>query len=378
MKKEKLIQHRTPFYCYDLKLLNQTLDQAQTHAKKHDYHIHYAMKANTNDRILEVIQSKNFGADCVSGNEVKKALEKGFKPNQIAFAGVGKSDEEIEIGLQNDIFTFNCESVQEIEIINELATKANKVARIALRLNPNVDAKTHKYITTGLEENKFGINSWELEGLLEKLPSLSNIKVTGLHFHIGSQITSMTPFKNLCIRVNELNQWFLDRGIHIEHLNLGGGLGIDYQNPKENPIPDFELFFGVFKQFLEPRVHQEIHFELGRSLVANCGSLISKVLYIKNGIKTNFAILDAGMTELIRPALYQASHSIENLTSVSSDSEFYDVVGPICESSDCFGKKIELKPTKRGDYIKIHSTGAYGEVMTSRYNLREQNPVVFV
>ena len=378
MKKEKLIQHRTPFYCYDLKLLNQTLDQAQTHAKKHDYHIHYAMKANTNDRILEVIQSKNFGADCVSGNEVKKALEKGFKPNQIAFAGVGKSDEEIEIGLQNEIFTFNCESVQEIEIINELATKANKVARIALRLNPNVDAKTHKYITTGLEENKFGINSWELEGLLEKLPSLSNIKVTGLHFHIGSQITSMTPFKNLCIRVNELNQWFLDRGIHIEHLNLGGGLGIDYQNPKENPIPDFELFFGVFKQFLEPRVHQEIHFELGRSLVANCGSLISKVLYIKNGIKTNFAILDAGMTELIRPALYQASHSIENLTSVSSDSEFYDVVGPICESSDCFGKKIELKPTKRGDYIKIHSTGAYGEVMTSGYNLREQNPVVFV
>lgn len=378
MKKEKLIQHRTPFYCYDLKLLNQTLDQAQTHAKKHDYHIHYAMKANTNDRILEVIQSKNFGADCVSGNEVKKALEKGFKPNQITFAGVGKSDEEIEIGLQNDIFTFNCESVQEIEIINELATKANKVARIALRLNPNVDAKTHKYITTGLEENKFGINSWELEGLLEKLPSLSNIKVTGLHFHIGSQITSMTPFKNLCIRVNELNQWFLDRGIHIEHLNLGGGLGIDYQNPKENPTPDFELFFGVFKQFLEPRVHQEIHFELGRSLVANCGSLISKVLYIKNGIKTNFAILDAGMTELIRPALYQASHSIENLTSVSSDSEFYDVVGPICESSDCFGKKIELKPTKRGDYIKIHSTGAYGEVMTSGYNLREQNPVVFV
>jgi len=378
MKKEKLIQHRTPFYCYDLKLLSQTLDQAQTHAKKHDYHIHYAMKANTNNRILEVIQSKGFGADCVSGNEVKKALEIGFKPNKIAFAGVGKSDEEIEIGLQNEIFTFNCESVQEIEIINELATKANKVARIALRLNPNVDAKTHKYITTGLEENKFGINSWELEGLLEKLPSLSNIKVTGLHFHIGSQITSMTPFKNLCIRVNELNQWFLDRGIHIEHLNLGGGLGIDYQNPKENPIPDFELFFGVFKQFLEPRVHQEIHFELGRSLVANCGSLISKVLYIKNGIKTNFAILDAGMTELIRPALYQASHSIENLTSVSSDSEFYDVVGPICESSDCFGKKIELKPTKRGDYIKIHSTGAYGEVMTSGYNLREQNPVVYI
>jgi len=378
MRKEEITLHKTPFYCYDLELLSETLDEAQTHAKKHDYHIHYAMKANTNNRILKLIQSKGFSSDCVSGNEVKKALEIGFKPNQIAFAGVGKSDEEILIGLENEIFTFNCESVEEIEVINELAEKQGKVARIALRLNPNVDAKTHKYITTGLEENKFGINSWELDNLIEKLKTWKHIKLTGLHFHIGSQITSMTPFKNLCIRVNELNTWFRERGIRIEHLNLGGGLGIDYKNPKENPIPDFELFFGVFKQFLEPRPHQEVHFELGRSLVGNCGSLISKVLYIKKGIKTNFAILDAGMTELIRPALYQASHFIENLTSDSAELEFYDVVGPICESSDCFGKKIELKETKRGDYIKIHSTGAYGEVMTSEYNLREQNPVVYL
>ena len=378
MRKEQLIQHKTPFYCYDLELLTQTLDVALLHANKHSYHIHYALKANTNDRILNLIQSKGFGADCVSGNEVKKAIEIGFEPNQIAFAGVGKSDEEILIGLENNIFTFNCESVEEIVVINELASQKNKIAKIALRLNPNVDAKTHKYITTGLEENKFGINSWELENLLAQLPSWKHIKITGLHFHIGSQITSMTPFKNLCIRVNELNTWFLERGVQIEHLNLGGGLGIDYQNPIENPIPDFELFFGVFKQFLEPKLHQEVHFELGRSLVANCGSLISKVLYIKKGIKTNFAILDAGMTELIRPALYQASHHIENLISNSPETEFYDVVGPICESSDCFGKRIKLKETKRGDFIKIHSAGAYGEVMSSRYNLREQNEVVFV
>lgn len=378
MKKEALILHKTPYYQYNLELLNQTLDQAQTHAKKYGYHIHYALKANTNDRLLEIIQSKGLGADCVSGNEVKKAIEKGFSPNQIAFAGVGKSDEEIGIGLEHEIFTFNCESVEEIEVINDLAAQHNKIANIALRLNPNVDAKTHKYITTGLEENKFGINHWELESLLTKLPSLSHIKVTGLHFHIGSQITSMTPFKNLCIRVNELNHWFLERGVRIEHLNLGGGLGIDYQHPTENPIPDFELFFGVFNQFLEPQPHQEIHFELGRSLVANCGSLITKVLYVKKGVKTNFAILDAGMTELIRPALYQASHYIENITSDSTEVEFYDVVGPICESSDCFGKKIALKQTKRGDFIKIHSTGAYGEVMVSGYNLREQNPVVFL
>lgn len=378
MRKEELFEYKTPFYCYDLGLLTQTLNDAQLQAKKYGYHIHYALKANTNERILSLIQSKGFGADCVSGNEVKKAIEIGFKPNQIAFAGVGKSDEEILIGLENDIFTFNCESVQEIEVINTLASQQNKIARIALRLNPNVDANTHKYITTGLEENKFGINSWELERLTEKLRDWKHIQLTGLHFHIGSQITSMTPFKNLCIRVNELNSWFQQKGIRIEHLNLGGGLGIDYQNPTKNPIPDFELFFGVFKQFLEPKPHQEVHFELGRSLVVNCGSLISKVLYIKNGVKTNFAILDAGMTELIRPALYQASHYIQNITSESTETEFYDVVGPICESSDCFGKKIELKETKRGDYIQIHSAGAYGEVMTSRYNLREQNEVVYV
>ena len=378
MELNNLTQHKTPFYLYELGILESTLDTALTHAKKYQYHIHYAMKANTNDKILSLIQSKGLGADCVSGNEVKKALEMGFSSKEIAFAGVGKTDEEINIGLENDIFTFNCESAQEIEVINELAQAKNKTARIALRLNPNVDAKTHHYITTGLEENKFGINSWELKDLIEKLPSFTNIKLTGLHFHIGSQITSMTPFKNLCIRVNELNKWFADRNITIEHLNLGGGLGVDYQNPAENPIPDFELFFGVFNQFLEPFPHQEIHFELGRSLVANCGSLISKVLYIKNGIKTNFAILDAGMTELIRPALYQAYHKIENITSQSNEKEYYDVVGPICESSDCFGKKIELKPTKRGDLIKINSAGAYGEVMTSGYNLREQNGVVFV
>ena len=222
MKVEELILHKTPFYLYDLEVLENTLDTAKLNAEKHNYHIHYALKANTNDRILKLIQEKGLGADCVSGNEVLKALEMGFSPTQIAFAGVGKSDEEILIGLEHDIFSFNCESIQEIEVINEIAEKQNKVAKIALRLNPNVDAKTHKHITTGLEENKFGINGWELESLVEQLPNFKNIEVTGLHFHIGSQITSMTPFKNLCIRVNEFNNWFLERNIHIQHLNLGG------------------------------------------------------------------------------------------------------------------------------------------------------------
>ena len=378
MEVKKLIGHKTPYYLYDLGLLNKTLDELKKQADNYHYNVHYALKANANDRILKLIKAKGFGADCVSGNEVKKAIEIGFESAKIAFAGVGKSDQEILDGLHNNIFTFNCESVEEIEVINELASQQNKTAKIALRINPNVDAKTHSYITTGLEENKFGINSWELESLVEKLPNWKSIELTGLHFHIGSQITSMTPFKNLCVKANVLNQWFLKQNIKISHLNLGGGLGIDYQNPTENPIPDFESFFGVFKQFLEPQKNQQVHFELGRSLVANCGSLISKVLYVKKGVKTNFVILDAGMTELIRPALYQASHFMENLTSASTSLQYYDVVGPICESSDCFGKKIELKTTLRNDYMKIHSTGAYGEVMTSKYNLREQNPVVYI
>lgn len=362
----------TPFYYYDMQLLEQTIDVVNEESKKYDYHVHYALKANTNDKILNLIKEKGLGADCVSGNEVKKAIEVGFNANDIAFAGVGKSDEEINYALEQDIFCFNCESIQEIEVINQLANAKNKTANIALRINPNVNANTHKYITTGLEENKFGINIWELDFITEKIKTLSNINLIGIHFHIGSQINDLTPFKNLCTRVNELNTWFLERNINLQHINVGGGLGIDYNNPTENPIPNFKAFFELFNQFLTLQPHQQVHFELGRSITGNCGSLISKVLYIKNGIKTNFAIIDAGMTELIRPALYQAVHKIENLSNKDSYTEFYDVVGPICESSDCFGKKIELPITRRGDLIKIHSAGAYGEVMASRYNLRNE------
>lgn len=362
----------TPFYYYDMQLLEQTIDVVNEESKKYDYHVHYALKANTNDKILNLIKNKGLGADCVSGNEVKKAIEVGFNANDIAFAGVGKSDEEINYALAQDIFCFNCESIQEIEVINQLANAKSKTANIALRINPNVNANTHKYITTGLEENKFGINIWELDFITEKIKTLPNINLIGIHFHIGSQINDLTPFKNLCTRVNELNTWFLERNINLQHINVGGGLGIDYNNPIENPIPNFKAFFELFNQFLTLQPHQQVHFELGRSITGNCGSLISKVLYIKNGIKTNFAIIDAGMTELIRPALYQAVHKIENLSNKDSYTEFYDVVGPICESSDCFGKKIELPITRRGDLIKIHSAGAYGEVMASRYNLRNE------
>lgn len=376
INKAELQNHPTPFYAYDLKLLRDTLQAAGAAAGKYGYHVHYALKANSNEPILAEMQQAGFGADCVSGNEVKRAIETGFTSDKIVFAGVGKSDRELLFALQNDIFCFNVESIHELEVLNELAGESKKTARIALRINPNVNAKTHHYITTGLEENKFGINFWELEQVLNLIPRLPNLQLIGLHFHIGSQITEMSVFRQLCLRVNEIQQWFLGRNIKVQHLNLGGGLGVDYHNPEAQPIPDFETYFGIFKEFLKPEPGQEIHFELGRALVAQAGTLISKVLYIKKGIKTSFVILDAGMTELIRPALYQSYHKIENLTSTEPEIR-YDVVGPICESSDCFGKAVMLPETNRGDLLAIRTAGAYGEVMSSGYNLRDKAEAVY-
>lgn len=360
----------TPYYYYDTALLKETLAQAKAETDKRNYILHYALKANSNTKILKIIRDFGIGADCVSGNEIVKAISCGFNPQQVAFAGVGKSDDEINIGLNNNIFCFNCESVQEMEVINQLAANKGCVAPIAIRINPNVDAHTHHYITTGLEENKFGLNIWELEGVLEKLATLTNLNLISLHFHIGSQITDMSVFRSLCLRVNELQRWFEDRNIKIEHINVGGGLGVDYHEPDKAQIPDFAEYFNVFETFLELRPYQKLHFELGRALVAQCGSLLTRVLYIKNGTNTNFAIVDAGMTELIRPALYQAYHKIENLTS-ALPIQRYDVVGPICESSDCFGKAQMLPETQRGDLIVIRTAGAYGEIMASQYNLRK-------
>ncbi|MFB5946924.1 diaminopimelate decarboxylase [Albibacterium profundi] len=372
-------REETPFYYYDLDLLKRTLKSIDLEATKYNFHVHYALKANFNDRLLRLIQENGLGADCVSGNEVLKALEMGFDADKIVFAGVGKSDKEINIALENNIFSFNVESIQELEVINELAAEKNKVARVALRINPNVDAQTHHYITTGLDENKFGIKSWELEDCINTLKKLSSVKLIGIHFHVGSQITDLNVFKSLCVKVNELNNWFEERGHYLQVLNVGGGLGVDYHNPDENDIPDFESYFKTFDQFLERKLNQEVHFELGRAVVAQSGSLISRVLYVKKGIKKNFIILDAGMTELMRPALYQAYHKVQQLSNSDESSETfnYDVVGPICESSDCFAKEVSLREAKRGDLIAIRSAGAYGEVMSSGYNLRNEIRYVY-
>lgn len=362
----------TPFFYYDIELLQNTLDSIKQHGLSKGYHVHYALKANFNDAILEIIKDAGLGADCVSGNEVKKAIEIGFSADKVVFAGVGKSDEEIRIALKEDILCFNVESSQELFVINQLAGNMNKKANVALRINPNVNADTHHYITTGLEENKFGINLWELDEVMTAIKQYEHIQLTGIHFHIGSQITNLSAFKSLCEKANEIQKFFDGHDVTLKHINVGGGLGIDYEDPNGHPISDFESYFNTFSENLSLREGQELHFELGRAVVAQCGSLISKVLFIKNGIRTNFAIIDAGMTELIRPALYQAKHHIESLTSKADTKVLYDVVGPICESSDCFRKGFELPELQRGDLLAIRSAGAYGEVMTSIYNLRDK------
>ncbi len=363
----------TPFYYYDMGLLDRTLHSCKAAADKFGFHVHYAFKANFNERVLTAIRDAGFGADCVSGNEVIKAVELGFDPEKVVFAGVGKSDREITEALKRDIFCFNVESVQELGVISELARSQGKRARIALRINPNVDAHTHHYITTGLEENKFGINQWELNACIEELRRYDNLELSGVHFHIGSQIRDLEVFKSLCLRVNELSSWFEDHGFQLQILNVGGGFGVNYHQPDESPVNDFESYFTVFDHFLERKPWQEVHFELGRALVAQSGSLISRVLYVKNGLKKNFLILDSGMTELMRPALYQAYHKIENLSASVRNGEMakYDVVGPICESTDWLGKEVELPVSKRGDIVAIRTAGAYGEVMASAYNLRD-------
>jgi diaminopimelate decarboxylase len=363
----KLKKLPTPFYYYDMDVLSTTLTRVRNESEKRGYKVYYAVKSNFNPVIMKTISGYGFGADCVSGNEISHAIECGFVPDDIVFAGVGKSDAEIELGLTKGISCFNCESVPELLVINEIAGRLGKAAPVAFRINPNVEAHTLKHITTGTEENKFGIRLDELQGLTDMLPGLSNIIFKGIHFHIGSQVTDMSPFRNLCSRVNEVWEWFTDRGFENFSVNVGGGLGINYEEPDQ--IPDYREYFEVFEKHLDKRIRGKISFELGRSLTAMCGTLISRVLYVKEGATEKFVILDAGMTDLLRPALYQAYHRIENLTSAGKH-EKYTVAGPICESTDTFGRFIELPETQRGDIIAIRSAGAYGESMASRYNMR--------
>lgn len=363
----------TPFYYYDLDNLQQTLDAIHAEIdNRPNFHVHYAVKANANPRILGMIAASGLGADCVSGGEIEAARAAGFAGNKIVYAGVGKSDREIRTALNEEIHSFNVESLPELEVINELARAMGKKAHVAFRINPNVDAHTHAKITTGLNENKFGIAMEDMVAAIRRAEELDSVEYTGLHFHIGSQILDLSVYVALCNRINELQATLESEGIHTKNINVGGGLGIDYENPDGNPIPNFKDYFTLFATHLQLRPDQQLHFELGRSVVGQCGSLIARTLYVKEGHSKKFVIVDAGFTELIRPAMYGSHHFTQNISAASSsETTTYDVVGPICESSDVFSTDEVLPVTHRGDFIAFRSAGAYGEIMASGYNCRK-------
>ena len=379
---ERLDRVATPFYYYDMDLFHKTVDYVAGLAKEHDIKVHYAVKANVERRLLEYISSKGFGADCVSGNEVLHAHDCGFPADQIVYAGVGKTDKEIYNALKLGIEAFNCESLQEIYVINEMARVYGLRANVSIRINPDIDAHTHKYVTTGLYENKFGISQHEFDKLIDLIKKSGNINFYGLHFHIGSQITRVAEvFALECKRVNEIVAYFERNGLKVDNINLGGGLGVDYDDPDENAIADFKTWFSTISENIVRREDQSVHVEPGRSLVAQCATLISRVLFVKSGETKNFLIMDAGMNDLIRPALYGAYHKIENLSAAQRTffptHQAYDIVGPVCESSDVWGAGRLLPLSVRGDLMAIRSTGAYGQVMASRYNMKDLAPSVF-
>lgn len=366
---------KTPFYYYDMACLNTHVSKAISAANQFGYSIHYAIKANHHSKILQFMKKQGLGVDCVSENELHEAIQAGFPNEKILLAGVGKTDQEIELAINTSIGVIHVESFEELEVIDEIAKKLGKVARIALRINPDVNAKTHPGITTGLNENKFGISSKRIEDTRSYINQNNNVDLIGLHFHIGSQIEDLAVFKELAFRVNEIWEEFKMEGFNFNYLNLGGGLGIDYYNPDGGPA-DFQSYFQSFHTNLKVGEKTKVHFELGRSLVGQCGNLISQVLYVKKGENKDFLILDAGMTELIRPALYNSYHQVDNLSS-KEELKVYDIVGPVCESSDSFAQKRALKKAKRRDLIAIRSAGAYGQVMASNYNLRPSPKSVF-
>lgn len=400
---EKFEELQTPFWYYDLDLLRRTADEVAKYSRKYGIGVNYALKANVEPRILQIISSKGFGADCVSGNEVIYAVEHGFRPETVVFAGVGKTDREISRAIDLGIGCFNVESLMELEVIDTIASAKGVRVNVAVRINPNIDAHTHKYVTTGLEENKFGISRHEFDSVIDLLKSCKSVDFRGLHFHVGSQILDVREvYSEECRRASEIVDYFESRGLVVKNIDLGGGLGVNYKDPESEPIPDFGTWFSTINDNLKRRPDQRVIVEPGRSIVAQCGSLISRVVFVKHGEHKSFLILDAGMNDLIRPALYGAYHHIENLTAEELNNSSshktgarsatqektaptesqeayasYDVTGPVCESDDVWGTDRRLPESHRGDLLAISSAGAYGSVMSSRYNLRDIAPAVF-
>ncbi len=383
----------TPLYVYSKRQMIQnfhSFDETLKSSGK-EHFVSYALKANSNIELLKILAEEGSGADVVSIGELLAALATGFAPEKITFAGVGKTDEEIELALRANIHAFNVESLEELSVINGIAEKCGIRAKVAIRVNPDVDAKSHPYISTGLKENKFGIdmeNAREAFIYASKQPSL---EVVGIHVHIGSQITSLDPFiKAARSTVKFVNSLRVKSGIVLEHLNFGGGQGIHYRNVVRHPllpkdelgdegeyVPSLNEFVGAVLPILD-QTGLKIIFEPGRAIVANACALLATVLYTKANSKKKFVITDTGMTELIRPCLYEAYHQVAPLELADGATQKVDVVGPICETSDFLAQSREMPDLKRGDAIAVLCAGAYGYALASNYNLRPRGAEVLV
>jgi diaminopimelate decarboxylase len=379
----------TPLYLYSKNQLLENFRSIDGAFAGTDHTTCYALKANSNLELLKILQKEGAGADAVSAGEINFALRAGFHPSKITFAGVGKQDAEIAFALKHDIFSFNVESIEELAVINEIAGKMNTKARIALRINPDIDAATHPYISTGLKTNKFGIDISVAVETFKYAASLPNLQVDGIHTHIGSQILKLDPFKQTAQKVVDMVKELRSLGINIQHIDFGGGYGVTYKNAIKHPLlpveestsadetPGNNAFITSVLPILK-QAECKIVIEPGRSIVANTGMLITKVLYRKdNGVK-KFVIVDAGMNDLIRPSLYQAYHQIVPLTLKDGEREQVDIVGPVCESGDFFARERTMPFVKRGDHLAILTAGAYGFSVSSHYNARPSVAEVLV
>lgn len=364
----------TPFYIYSKKSLADRFQEFKTSFNELDNKIFFAVKSNSNLNIMKLFYSLGAGLDVNSGGELYRALKIGANPKNLLFTGVGKTEGEILLGLRNNIFLFKAESVQEIELMNKLAASENKKARIAIRVNPNVDPKTHPYITTGLYESKFGIDEDAAFDAFKFASQLANIEIIGIDMHLGSQITDLSVYQDAIKIINRMIQKLRESGIHLTHFDIGGGLGVQYNSEASPSAKDFaEAICPLLKES-----NCKIFMEPGRYLTADSGALVSKVLFTKEHRDKNFLIVDAAINDLLRPALYQAYHHILPIKQINTNSVKYDVVGPVCETGDFLALDRSLQKMDRGEHIAIMTSGAYGFVMSSNYNSRRRVPEIIV
>ena len=373
----QLKEIETPFYLYDINLLRQTLESVVYESNKYNYKVLYAIKANNDDFLLSIIKEYGIGIDCASGNEVSTAIEMGFDPKTVVYAGGGKKDKEIRYALEQEILAINCESIEELQVVDALAAEMGKKADVGLRVDPDIDPKTNHCIDTGQADSKFGIAYDEILENVELIKSLKNINIIGIHIHIGSQIRELHVFENMCNKANAIVEKLESLGFSFRMVDVGGGLGINYDVPENEPIPNFASLFAIVREYLNVG-DKEVHFEFGRSIVGECGELIASVLFNKTtATGRRLLIIDASMTELIRPMLYGSYHNIENITSEEDVFKKYTVVGTACESTDVFDENISRKKSMRGDLLAIMSAGAYGRSMASEYNMHELPKAVY-